>query len=104
MGIEFPPQHTHTRANIQTHARARTKVRQRAALKFLNTGSRVKVVVQFRGREQQHMNLGTDLLAKIATDCQDIATADKPKREGNRLIMFMNPSAETKKAGKPKVP
>ena len=84
--------------------RARTKVRQRAALKFLNTGSRVKVVVQFRGREQQHMNLGTDLLAKIATDCQDIATADKPKREGNRLIMFMNPSAETKKAGKPKVP
>ena len=34
----------------------------------------MKAVVQFRGREQQYMNLGTDLLNKLAVDVADIGT------------------------------
>lgn len=73
---------------IDTHDYA---VRKRAAVKFLESGSRVKAVIQFRGREQQHMDLGDDLLKKLAADCAELANADRPKREGNRLIMFINP-------------
>lgn len=73
------------------------QVRQRAALKFLSSGSRVKVVIQFRGREQQHIDLGTELLKKISEDCGELCSSDKPKREGNRLIMFMNPKENIKK-------
>lgn len=67
------------------------EVRQRAAAKFLKGGSRVKAVIQFKGREQQYISLGEKLLEKLAGDCAGLATADKSKREGNRLIMFLNP-------------
>ena len=70
------------------------QVRQRPAETFLKLGSRVKAVVQFRGREQQYMNLGTDLLNKLAVDVADIGNGEKPKREGNRMIMFINPIQE----------
>ena len=57
-------------------------VRKRSALKFLEGGHRVKCVVQFRGREQQHMDLGGDLLQKLATDCEEVGSAGgRPKRE-----------------------
>ena len=57
-------------------------VRKRAAIKFLQGGHRVKAVVQFRGREQQHMDLGGDLLQKLATDCEEVGSAGgRPKRE-----------------------
>lgn len=42
-------------------------VRMRAVQKFLTDGDRVKVVVQFKGREVQHKDLGRDLLMKIYT-------------------------------------
>lgn len=70
------------------------QVRRRNAEKFLNSGSRVKAVVQFRGREQQYMNLGVDLLNKLAEDVSSIGNGEKPKREGNRMIMFINPIQE----------
>uniref|UniRef100_A0A7S2H9R6 Translation initiation factor IF-3 n=1 Tax=Octactis speculum TaxID=3111310 RepID=A0A7S2H9R6_9STRA len=66
-------------------------VRQKAAIKFLKSGSRVKAVVQFRGREQQHINLGQELLKKLSEDCKEFATSDRPRREGNRVVMFINP-------------
>lgn len=78
------------------------EVRQRNAAKFLKGGSRVKCVIQFKGREQQYISLGEKLLERMATDCSGLATADKSKREGNRLIMFLNPVPQTKTAPPPK--
>ena len=71
-------------------------VRKRSALKFLAGGHRVKCVVQFRGREQQHMDLGGDLLLKLASDCEEVGVSGgRPKREGNRLTMFLKPKSES---------
>ena len=62
------------------------------AQKFIAQGNRVKVVVQFRGREQQHMDLGHELMTKLVEDCQGtVATDGRPKREGNRLSMILAP-------------
>ncbi|KAG5177580.1 translation initiation factor IF-3, C-terminal domain-containing protein [Tribonema minus] len=68
------------------------QVRLRNAKKFIAQGDRVKVVVQFRGREQQHMDLGHELLTKIVADCEGtVATDGRPKREGNRLSLILAP-------------
>jgi len=72
------------------------QVRRRAATKFLETGHRVKVTVQFRGREQAHADLiGSELLRQMAADVAGVAVADGPvKREGPRLLKFLRPKAE----------
>lgn len=68
------------------------QVRLRNAQKFIGQGNRVKVVVQFRGREQQHMDLGHDLMQKLIEDCgSSVVTDGRPKREGNRLTLVLNP-------------
>ena len=69
-------------------------VRLRAAEKFLKGGQRVKVHVQFKGREQQHMSLGNDLLSKLTTDLTEGGlgvVAARYTREGNRLTTILTP-------------
>mmetsp|Transcript_14545 Transcript_14545/g.21610 ORF Transcript_14545/g.21610 Transcript_14545/m.21610 type:complete len:222 (+) Transcript_14545:48-713(+) len=68
------------------------QVRLKNAQKFITQGNRVKVVVQFRGREQQHMDLGHELLAKLVDDCGSTVVSDgRPKREGNKLSLIIAP-------------
>ena len=68
------------------------QVRLKAAQKFISQGNRVKLIVQFRGREQQHMDLGHELMAKLVDDCDgSVVTDGRPKREGNKLSMILNP-------------
>eukprot|EP00640_Fibrocapsa_japonica_P000419 CAMPEP_0113933986 /NCGR_PEP_ID=MMETSP1339-20121228/1337_1 /TAXON_ID=94617 /ORGANISM="Fibrocapsa japonica" /LENGTH=240 /DNA_ID=CAMNT_0000935583 /DNA_START=286 /DNA_END=1008 /DNA_ORIENTATION=+ /assembly_acc=CAM_ASM_000762 len=66
-------------------------VRKRSAEKFLRQGHRVKLLTVFRGREMQHQDLGRDLLKKIKEELTDLATAEPIRREGNRMMMLMNP-------------
>mmetsp|Transcript_15237 Transcript_15237/g.20119 ORF Transcript_15237/g.20119 Transcript_15237/m.20119 type:complete len:234 (-) Transcript_15237:553-1254(-) len=76
---------------IETHD---YEVRRKAAAKFLKGGHRVKVLCQFRGREQQHMDLGRDLLNKMAEEMNEMATPEPIRREGNRLTMLLSPKTE----------
>jgi len=69
-------------------------VRYRNAEKFIKAGHRVKATVMFRGREQQHVDIGDVLLQKLAKEMAEFAVADRPKREGNRLSMFLKPKSE----------
>lgn len=69
-------------------------VRYRSAEKFIKAGHRVKATIQFRGREQQHVDIGQVLLDKMAKEMVEFASADRPKREGNRLSMFLKPKTE----------
>lgn len=74
-------------------------VRKKNALKFLNQGNRVKCTVMFRGREVQHDNLGFELLDKLATELEEIATKEsRPKREGRNLALILSPRTEVMKA------
>ncbi len=60
--------------------------------KFLMDGDRLKVTVRFRGREMTHTEIGTELLARFADACKDIAVVSKPaKLDGRHMTMFLNP-------------
>lgn len=69
------------------------QVRRRAATKFIQGGNRVKLAIQFRGREQQHINLGDDLIARFIVDLElDGASIAKTKtvREGRDLTTILS--------------
>ena len=60
------------------------------ARKFLESGSKVKVTVRFRGRELNYVKLGEDILNRFIESLSDIATPEKkPLLEGkNMFIIF----------------
>ena len=67
-------------------------VRMRAVQKFLGEGDRVKVVVQFKGREMQHKDLGRELLMKIYQPIENVAVMESsPKMEGRAITMLVSP-------------
>lgn len=62
---------------------------------FLETGNKVKVFVQFRGREMAHQEFGHELIQKIIAELASISMLDvPPKMEGNTLSMVMSPKPE----------
>ena len=61
-----------------------TKVRR--AVEFLAEGDRIKVTVQFRGRELTHPHLGRDLLTRFADQVKDHGTIERtPLLEGKQM-------------------
>jgi translation initiation factor IF-3 len=68
----------------------RTKLRR--AGEFLGEGDRVKVTVQFRGREMSHANLGRDLLDRAAELLAEHGTVERPPLlEGRNMYIVMAP-------------
>jgi translation initiation factor IF-3 len=65
-----------------------TKVRR--AIQFLEDGDRVKVTVQFRGREVSHAYLGRDLLVRFADQVGEHAQVERqPLLEGKQMSLVM---------------
>ena len=65
-----------------------TKVRR--AIQFLEDGDRVKVTVQFRGREVSHAYLGRDLLIRFAEQVGEHAQLERqPLLEGKQMSIVM---------------
>ncbi len=76
---------------IDTHD-FNTKVNQ--AIKFLNSGDKLKVSVRFKKRAVAHPHLGEELLTKFKESIVDAGTVEKPiKMEGRSLVMFVSPKA-----------
>eukprot|EP01041_Mallomonas_annulata_P002331 gene2331-4535_t len=70
-------------------------VRLRAVQKFLGDGDKVKVVIQFKGREMQHKDLGRELLLKIFQPVEEIAAMEsQPKFEGKAISMMLGPKKQ----------
>lgn len=62
------------------------------AIRFLKEGNRVKAVVQFRGREIAHVDLGKKLLLRFAEDLTGIGTIEgQPKLEGRNAHVIISP-------------
>jgi len=60
--------------------------------KFLLSGDKVKVTVQFKGREQTRPELGFRLLQRLAEDVAEIGFVEfAPKREGRSMTMVLGP-------------
>ena len=63
--------------------------------KFLKGGDKVKVTVQFRGREQTRPEMGYRLLMKLAEELVEIAVVEfAPKKEGRSMTMVLGPTVK----------
>src|ERR1700733_13152442 len=62
------------------------------AIRFLTEGNRVKAVVQFRGREIAHTDIGRKLLLRFAADLAQYGTAEgQPRMEGRNAHVLLSP-------------
>lgn len=69
------------------------QVKLRNLRRFLEGGDKAKVTIRFRGREMAHIDIGIDLLKRVRTDLEDIATCEAfPSNvEGRQMIMVLAP-------------
>jgi translation initiation factor IF-3 len=68
------------------------KIKLRAITRFLEAGDKAKVSLRYRGREMAHQELGMEMLKRIETDLEELATVEQyPKMEGRQLTMVMAP-------------
>lgn len=68
------------------------ETKMRHAEEFLEKGNKVKVNLQFRGREMAHKDLGLAMMEKIKTDLEGMALVDlPPKLLGRAIGMILSP-------------
>ncbi|MEX0325699.1 MAG: translation initiation factor IF-3 [Puniceicoccaceae bacterium] len=59
---------------------------------FLYKGNKLKLSLMFRGRENEHKNLGLEVVAKAAEDLNHVGQADgTPKLSGRHVNLIMSP-------------
>ncbi len=69
--------------------------------KFLDEGSKVKVGLMFRGRENAHKQLGVEVLKRVVADMVGMAAVDQPPRlAGRNVSMLLSPLPEEKRVRK----
>ncbi|MEI6867700.1 MAG: translation initiation factor IF-3 [Actinomycetes bacterium] len=67
--------------------------------KFLKSGDKVKVTIQFRGREQARPEIGYRLLMKLSESLSEIAFVEfAPKQEGRNMTMVLGPVVKKNQA------
>jgi len=83
------------RPNIEEHD---YQVKLRSAMKFLQSGNKVKATIMFRGREIVHAPKGKEILSRIAKELEEIAVVERfPKLEGRNMIMVLTPKIDKNK-------
>jgi translation initiation factor IF-3 len=76
--------------------------KKKHAIRFLQEGNRVKAVVQFRGREIAHADLGKKLLMRFAADLTTYGTVEgMPRLEGRNAHVLISPVKSLIKTDKP---
>lgn len=59
---------------------------------FLKKGHKVKISLQFRGRQMQHINIGQEQILKLMVAVEDYGTAEAmPKLEGKKMFAMLKP-------------
>ena len=77
------------RPAIDTHD---LNVKLKKAEKFLGQGDKVKMIMQFRGREMAHQEIGMELLKRVEADLAELGSVEQyPKMEGRQLTMVIAP-------------
>ena len=95
-------QHVRTVKEIKFHANVaehdyQTKIDHAKA--FLEKGHKVKLSLQFRGRENAHRELGFQVVARALKDCEGMSVVDMAPRLMGRSIIAML-GAKPAKTGK----
>jgi translation initiation factor IF-3 len=61
-------------------------------VEFLKKGHRVKISLQFRGRQMQHIDLGQEQILKMILAVEEYGSAEAmPKLEGKRMFCIVKP-------------
>src|SRR5215813_14574105 len=77
--------------------------KKKNAIRFLQEGNRVKAVVQFRGREIAHADLGKKLLLRLAADLTAYGAVEgQPRLEGRNAHVLISPVKGATTTGKEK--
>jgi translation initiation factor IF-3 len=77
------------RVNIDDHDYL-TKIRH--GEEFLDRGNKVRVQLQFRGREMAHQDLGMHLMEKVRDDLSGMSQVEmEPKITGRNVTMTLSP-------------
>lgn len=72
---------------------------------FLGEGNKAKLVIQFRGREIVHPEVGQSVLRRVVEACQDIGQVEQhPIMEGRRMLMIIGPKGSAASKPRPATP
>jgi len=86
------------RVSIDTHDYM-TKIRR--AEDFLDKGNKLKISLQFRGREMEHKDLGIQRVKQALEDLSQVGSPDnEPKLVGRNVSALMSPLPATKRVRK----
>jgi len=86
------------RPKIQEHD---YRVKLQHLERFLKRGDKVKITMQFRGREMQHIELGENIIGRLIKDIANIGLEEKaPLREGRFITMVIAPKGSMHAAPK----
>ena len=68
----------------------------RHAEKFLTQRHKVRIAIEFRGRENAHRELGRTLLERVEEDLQEVGQIESPARdEGRNLVIVVAPKSQS---------
>jgi translation initiation factor IF-3 len=68
------------------------------AEKFLDEGNKVRIQLQFRGRENAHREIGFEVMEKVKGDLAGMSQVDmNPKLAGRAISMVLSPIAAEKR-------
>lgn len=74
-------------ANVEEHD-YQTKMKK--VRKFLEKGHKVKVSLQFRGRENAHRELGFELVKRVVAEVDDLGNVEMaPKMVGRQIVCMV---------------
>jgi len=90
------------RVNIDDHDYL-TKIRH--GEEFLDKGNKVRVQLQFRGREMAHQEFGMQLMYKVRDDLASMAQVEmEPKAAGRNITMTLSPLPANKRKRRFSIP
>lgn len=64
-------------------------IKLRNIRKFIENKDKVKIIMFFKGREVDHIDLGMKLMERVKNDLQDVAKVDNESREGMRHLTML---------------
>ena len=68
------------------------ETKARHAVKFLESGNKVRVVMRFKGREMSHVGIGQEIMKKFQDACSEVGSVDKaPVLDGRIMSMVVSP-------------
>ena len=66
------------------------EIKAKHAREFLNEGHKVAILLQFRGREMSHKEIGIEQIKKFAAMLADVAKMEQePRQEGRRMMALL---------------